>query len=433
MKNIKKIKRPRNYFSQKENCERELRELAKIVGKPNILPSFKQIEARSPALKWWIQKLYKDIKFVAKESNLALSIRQQAQFISEENKNFDYVKSEILKVVKKNKLDRMPCGTEISESLRHAINKYHGGIYELSKKIGLRIEKKEQGYWKNFENVKNHLQLWIEENNFPKNIMPSTNDLKINNGDDICQAIIRHHGGFYEVSKFLKKEMPHNLKPTGFWREWKVTAKAIKEVANSTGRPNIMPTYDELGSAIVHAINRHHGGFLPVANKLELLIIRNHNNYEIRRLIDPIESSKETFLYVVNIISKNEYRKIGIAYSYQKRAKDDDFNLYPTTPLWQRPFRRDVAWAIEQKILNETINSHPIAAELKDWEGWSELRTIESINLELIDNYCNFLEKEIDRLGWHKFVVENNLIRESDLIKEKNLLIRKKNLKNSKG
>ena len=47
----------------------------------------------------------------------------------------------------------------------------------------------------------------------------------------------------------------------------KASKEAIKEISNATERPNIMPTYEELGSKLTHAINRYHGGFQKVAKK----------------------------------------------------------------------------------------------------------------------------------------------------------------------
>ena len=415
MVDIQRIKRPKGYFSNKDNCINELKELAKLLGQPNQMPTFKEIQARSPGLLLGLRNELKSMSHISKHANLLLSKKQQEQLYAKENKSFNYIKAEVEKVIKRKNLKRMPIKNELPIRIYNAIVKYHGGLSEVARILNLTSFKKKDNYWRSILNIENELRTWCENNNHPNDIMPSATDLKNKNANDLCIGIVRHQGGFYELAKKLNKKMSHEIKPPNYWRNWDVLQEAIMEISNATERPNIMPTYEELGSKLTHAINRYHGGFQKVAKKIGLLIIRDHNNYEIRRLLDVVESARETSFYITSIIGKVEYIKIGIAYDYASRAKDDSWKLYPKEPLWARYFRRDVAWAIEQKILKETINMHPGARELTEWEGWYELRDKNQFNYDDIDAYCDQLEIDIEKNGWKEYVLEHNLLRESDL------------------
>ena len=58
---------------------------------------------------------------------------------------------------------------------------------------------------------------------------------------------------------------------------------------------------------------------------------------------------------------------------------------------------------------------HPGARELTEWEGWYELRDKNQFNYDDIDDYCDQLEIDIEKNGWKEYVLEHNLLRESDL------------------
>ena len=106
MVDIQRIKRPKGYFSNKDNCINELKELAKLLGQPNQMPTFKEIQARSPGLLLGLRNEFKSLSNISKHANLLLNKKQQEQLYAKENKSFNYIKAEVEKVIKRKSLKR---------------------------------------------------------------------------------------------------------------------------------------------------------------------------------------------------------------------------------------------------------------------------------------------------------------------------------------
>ena len=408
-------KKPRGYWT-KDNTIKEARELAKRLN-TEYLPTQKETSEYNNSLSVYINRLFGSRLEFAKAAGLKLTQKQISQEKAKNNKNPAYIKRQIHSIMEKLDIKRMPTMREIKayeDGLYSAIVKHHGGIGGVAKSMGLISSRKPVGYWQDIENTEKELKEWIAKNEYPEGIMPQAKELQKSGGNSLMLAILRYHDGFYSTAKKLNLKMSHSIMPPGHWEDFEKVATAVKEIAENNGTPNIMPTYEELGSPLIHACNRHHDGFKNVAERLGLLIVRTHTNSEIKRLMSPVSGLKETMLYAFRAKSDSRYAKIGITYDYESRKRDDDIGVYPDKPDWFNFYSRRTAWAIEQRILRDTINNHPGALELAEWQGWSELRTVESLRFDLLDDYTSHLESEIDAVGWKEYVLENQFLLPTD-------------------
>ena len=408
-------KKPHGYWT-KENTIKEAKELAKKLN-TEYLPTQKEMSEYNNSLNVYICKLFASRLEFAKAADLKLTQKQLSQEKAKNNKNLAYIKEQIHSIMGNLDIARMPNMREIkvhNDGLYSAIVNHHGGISGLAESMGLMSDRKPLGYWKSIENTEKELKRWIADNEYPEGTMPQSKELYKSGANALMLAIIRHHNGFYATAEKLNLKMSHSIVPPGHWKDFDKVTDAIKEIAEMNGTPNIMPTYEELGPSLIHACNRHHEGFKNVAERLGLLIIRSHTSSEINRLMSPVSGLKETMLYAFIVNCNSSYAKIGITYDYNSRKKEDDKGVYPDKPDWFSLYSRRTAWALEQRILKDTINNHPGALELAEWQGWSELRSVESLRFDLLDDYTLHLESEIDAVGWKDYVLENQFLLPGD-------------------
>ena len=408
-------KKPRGYWT-KENTIKEAQKVAKELN-TEYLPTQKEMRKFSRSLDVYVTKLFGSRFEFAKAAGLKLRQSQMSHEKAKNSKDFAYIKEQIYSIMESLNIERMPTKKEIDaykDGLYAAIVSHHGGIGGVAKSMGLTSSRKPLGYWKVIDNVAIEIQKWGEDHEYDEGIMPSSRELFESGAHSLMLSILRYHEGFYATAQKLKLKMSHSVMPPGYWEDFEKVATAVKEIAENNGTPNIMPTYEELGSPLIHACNRHHDGFKNVAERLGLLIVRSHTSSEIKRLMSPVSGLKETMLYAFRAKSDSRYSKIGITYDYKSRKRDDDIGVYPDKPDWFNFYSRRTAWAIEQRILRDTINNHPGALELAEWQGWSELRTVESLRFDLLDDYTSHLESEIDAVGWKEYVLENQFLLPGD-------------------
>ncbi|KAK4533509.1 hypothetical protein CCYA_CCYA17G4391 [Cyanidiococcus yangmingshanensis] len=174
---------------------------------------------------------------------------------------------------------RMPRRDELEALDRHdliyAIRKF-GGFITVASKLGLSRESingtRPRGYWSNFENLRNELEAFIQENGHP-GIMPRFDQFRMYDREDLIRAIQRH-GGPAEVARRMHYFW---YGPSSFWRDFENVRKRLCAFLQKPGQPQgRMPTQQELILAgrldLVYGVHLH-GGVYEVAWRLGLDVV----------------------------------------------------------------------------------------------------------------------------------------------------------------
>ncbi len=93
--------------------------------------------------------------------------------------------------------------------------------------------------------------------------LPSSDILRENGFSQLCNAIQRHHGGFYEFRKKLY-EVQNNVKK-GEWKNLPFTLEYARKWLQKNPEYLFLPSFDELyeldESSLASSISKYHGGF----------------------------------------------------------------------------------------------------------------------------------------------------------------------------
>lgn len=120
-------------------------------------------------------------------------------------------------------------------------------------------------------------------------------------------------------------------------------------------------------------------------------------------LMNSERANEPCFLYFVEVdFHGKAFLKIGIARDIEKRGHGK-FRI-----IHSRALIRAEAWAIEQKILRDTIEMAPNINEL-DYDGRTELRDFSKTDRNLI---CKIMDQDsisIKKNGWQKYCIIENL------------------------
>lgn len=126
-------------------------------------------------------------------------------------------------------------------------------------------------YLSNFENLADEIRMFNAQRGVLDRI-PTADQLRTAGRGDLQKAISKHHGGFQSVAQRMGLE--YNKKTHGYWYDFKNVKKEVFDYIEKNGKSGIMPTKEELTkagkNALVFAITNTHGGFVEVAQKLEL-------------------------------------------------------------------------------------------------------------------------------------------------------------------
>ena len=114
------------------------------------------------------------------------------------------------------------------------------------------------------------------------------------------------------------------------------------------------------------------------------------------------DSGDACSLYVFSISGHPGLLKPGISDDLARRASESQ-GLYGDLLLECPRGNRAEAWALEQAILRETRARHHLPAELKGWDGQTELRRMDPAELEQVA--LHYVD-ELERLGLWAFMAD---------------------------
>ncbi len=219
-------------------------------------------------------------------------------------KNFENVKNILSEL--EIKLGHFPSASEMNEagytSLPSAINKYHKGLHEIAKKLGKQTQQKEAGYW-TLNKTKNMCLEFIEEyGKFPT-------QLELKNREDKYKALnvgINKNGGFSRIKRLLKVE--EDKKQRGYWTEERILKEA-KKIVNEKGHlPTQKELYDMERGDLVGAISAH-SSFTKIKRKLGLKVNKVEDGYWTENKI--LEDCKEILKEQGDLPTKDGLSEIG--------------------------------------------------------------------------------------------------------------------------
>jgi len=280
-------RKPPGYWKKWENVKNELNEITKkeyknkkgeIIKKAGDFPSNEQLRKIN-------QKSL--VKAIHKYHGGYLEVRKKMGFESDKRppdywKKWENLKSELNDVINnefKNKKGKVikkvgefPTPQQLRkinrQDIEHAIHRYHGGFFEVRKKMGLESDRKPLGYWKKWGNIKKDLSEIIknEYKNDKGGIIkkageyPTQSELLELKQESLLQAIYQYHGGFQDVR--TKMGFESDRKPPGYWQNPINFFKEINEAIKIN--KNKFPNYNELKEmerySIVDAAKKYYGG-----------------------------------------------------------------------------------------------------------------------------------------------------------------------------
>jgi len=291
--------KPKNYWKSWENFERELRaEMMKeyrdkdgVFKKAGELPTKPQLERAKRS----------DLSNAAADHGGFHAIRRkmgQDELRVEAGywKDWERFRSELEKEIAKEYRDKdgnvfkrageFPTKSHLKEE-RPDLNsacRYHGGLNAIRRKVGWRIIRIENGYWKNWDNFES--EIWYEiacEYVDEKGVVikkagefPTQMQLQMAGRFDLGNAVKRH-GGLTAI----RRKMGHDLIQTesGYWKNWdnfesEIWYETACEYTDERGvvkKAGVVPTYQQLRLAgrsdLINAF-KYYGGMNSVRRKL---------------------------------------------------------------------------------------------------------------------------------------------------------------------
>jgi hypothetical protein len=146
-------------------------------------------------------------------------------------------------------------------------------------------ERKPPEYWEDFSNLEHELLAFIEEHGTPR-VMPKQDELIKARRSNLSNAI-RQHGGFQSVAEKLGWD--YTRKRPDHWKEFDNVARELLAFIEKQGTPGVMPTKKALEKAgysnLANAIEKNHGGYWSVAQKLSLICTKKNSEVAGRNLI----------------------------------------------------------------------------------------------------------------------------------------------------
>jgi hypothetical protein len=284
-----------------------------------------------------------------------------------EEKNLENELRALLKA--KNLGWRMPSYDELVALDRHdllyAIKKF-GGFFAVASKLGLSREShtrnRPRGYWSDFENLRNELETFVQENGYP-GIMPRFDQLRMYNREDLIYAI-HQHGGPAEVARRLHLFW---YGPNTFWRNFENVRQRLRVfLQKSRFSSGHMPTQQELISAgrldLVYGVHLH-GGVYEVARRLRLEVKDPPRAPFYWNAIENVETELNAFINSAVLAS---WIQSGVM---------------PTSMTVVRSGRRDLAAAIRRHggwdAIARRLNLRP-ASPKRPKGYWNTFRNVEA-------------------------------------------------------
>jgi hypothetical protein len=194
-------------------------------------------------------------------------------------RDWSNVESELEGIIEQ--IGHFPTQRELAErgmsSLSVSMNKYHGGVNKVRKKLGFSQIRTPDHHYKKWENVESELKESIGEGGE----IPSPNELRRQGRRELVCGVYTYHGGFKKVREKLGLEKS-KLMYNDFYGDPDKIKDRLGSLIAELGR---MPTTKELkkySSKFYTAICEHFGG-VKAYKKLHL---NNSNEDQLESLMD---------------------------------------------------------------------------------------------------------------------------------------------------
>ena len=251
------VRKPNGYWT----LERTLEECKKLVDRKGNLPTQRQMFEIGRS------NLVKAIAINGGFHRMRLKLGLEYS-APERPKNYwsnlDNVKKELAEL--ESRLGHTPTGPEIRSelpTLYGAIQKYYGGIRQVRDILGIPLERKEDGYWDDWKNVKREIERVKQENNLDR--LPSHQEL-LRLGETTLPAGIKSQGGYSAVRSKLGEE--DRKRPRGYWKKWGNFKQELEQAISEIGH---FPTQRELIENEYGAIassTDYYGGLQKIRKRL---------------------------------------------------------------------------------------------------------------------------------------------------------------------
>jgi SAM-dependent methyltransferase len=280
-------RKPRGYWEDPANLERELRAFAASQGTPNVMPTGEQLELadRHDLKNAILKRKYGGYRRVAEAFGLELSpnVGKPHRYWDD----FANVRDELLTFIATHGTPGvLPSKTELVRAGRSDLTnafRLHGGANAVGERLGLDQSRQQIQYghqdWDDFAILERELLAFIDAFGIP-GVMPAYREFVGAGRTDLYKALRKYRGGPTAVAKRLGLVDRHPLpdasasKPPGYWKDFANVEPAVRHVVAVRGEPGLMPTgqeFEDAGfSGLAQAIVKHHGGIDAVARRLGL-------------------------------------------------------------------------------------------------------------------------------------------------------------------
>ena len=149
-------------------------------------------------------------------------------------------------------------------AIGHAIIKYHEGFRAAREKLGQEQHRVENGYYKDFENIKRDLEKLREELGY----FPSVRDMQKKGNASLYYGITRYHKGIRAVREKLGESL--KTKENGYWQEWENVEQELIPIISDYGYIPGAWTLNKIGKkSLCAAITKYYGGMREVREKMQ--------------------------------------------------------------------------------------------------------------------------------------------------------------------
>jgi hypothetical protein len=183
---------------------------------------------------------------------------------SEDITDWNWVESELKKVIKRNK-GVFPSQKALEgfgrSDLANAMYRHHGGFLEVRERMGYSAVRRESGSLKDVDYIKKQFTLVLEEFPGSNEEFPSLNWMRENGFGWLSDAISRHHGGIHKFSQLVGKRTKE--KPKGTWKDLDYCVQTVIDVIERESMSDV-PSMTYLQNngygGLTSAISQRHGG-----------------------------------------------------------------------------------------------------------------------------------------------------------------------------
>ncbi len=273
MKSVKTQRKPRNYWNDFTNVQRELLEYIHEHGTTGIMPTGEDLrQAGRNDLDNAIRK-YGGVQSVAERLKLTVTKRRAGYW-----NDFENLKSAILAFIEEHGTHGvMPTESELKKVGRNdlaiAILRKHGGYRMVATRMALVFAYKisPRNYWHDFSNIEREILNYIGSNG-TEGVMPTQQELQKAGRSDLVSAI-KKHGDYQAVAERLG--LTYAKRRDGYWDDPSNLERELLTYISEHGTPGVMPAHEELSkggrSDLASAISTH-GGYRVVAERFGLKV-----------------------------------------------------------------------------------------------------------------------------------------------------------------